>query len=1192
MEKRSRHSPFGRDNLNQKAWTFFFSNFLEKESESSMWKTFACLGVVVDLYIARKKSNWGKRFGFVRFIKVKNWRSMEDDLNNIWIGNFKIRANLARFGRNVSSFNRGSGGRTERKPITIPRSSSYAGNDKWSRSFADVVKGGSGVNSLSGAKVVKTHKEVVLHSSKENLVKLESSLIGELKSFDELNSIGEIGNMEGWPEVRVSYIGGLSVQLDFTSNKSAIDFLERAGAVWKDWVISLRRWSIECPPSSRIALLDIHGIPLQAWNVESLITIGKLWGDVVNSNLEGARGCNKSASQVFVLTKKMDWIMDTVEALIDNVKYSIRVIERVWDGWESGEIMYSDRETINRNCRDDASSWTSKFGGESNANLPTENLEGPMISEPAANSPVSTPVVGHEVEGSPKHLDDREELKEVSRSRSETIRMGGCTEELSGKLEQPARDNQTHSLSVISPNDVDQSGPWPKRSGPLNSIGSPASSKTCRRGQVAYEGSIGDCYAEEDADSDYAREEGDGWLPQCKIDGMERRKKRAKKFKAMKSPCNCARRKRGFACKHSKTEPCNCARRKRGFACKHSKTEGSTVGKSFILERDNQDSSDSENLIRLMLKLLSWNANGMGKEYKRLWAKEAVKTHKISFLCVQETKLAISSVGQVRSIWGNYNMDFAALDLTGNSSGIITIRDGSLFTVNRTVEIDGFVLVSGKSWYWRSTIEWRQSWPVGPAVQEERKADSRGRQVTKTFRLVSSCSLRSRRTRDQHSLDSCGRGCILHQLLFRGREVSLRVEPAKDDGKIWWDLRVRSRMEKQDRRKKNNSKLGVINVYAPQSTNSKKTLWDNILKELQSESDVAWLVCGDFNEVRSAEERKGSVVDPRGTKAFNEFIATAGLFDLRLGGRKFTYLVNQNFLDIWPLANALALPRVLSDHCPILLDSQGNDFGPTPFKLFNSWLNNPEFEALVKEKWKDDMSACEISSKIDILSWKLRRLKSDIKIWSTLSRQKNEAEIINLKNKISALDLLAEPAEPAGRDACEGKSTTCTQGKDFVAAVKYFETHNNINSGSNSSFITLIPKIKDPQSLADYRPINLIGCVSKVIAKVLAERLKNVVGSVISNSQTTFIKGRNILDGPLMVNELINWAKMLRKKMLIFKVDFAKAFDSLNWNFLDSILIQMGFGDKWRDWMKGCICTAKVSVLVNGRQRSSTRGRG
>ncbi|KAJ9563442.1 hypothetical protein OSB04_008602 [Centaurea solstitialis] len=108
-------------------------------------------------------------------------------------------------------------------------------------------------------------------------------------------------------------------------------------------------------------------------------------------------------------------------------------------------------------------------------------------------------------------------------------------------------------------------------------------------------------------------------------------------------------------------------------------------------------------------------------------------------------------------------------------------------------------------------------------------------------------------------------------------------------------------------------------------------------------------------------------------------------------------------------------------------------------------------------------------------------------------------------------------------------------GMDFVEAVKYFEQHKKI----------------DPRN------------------------------TVISNTQTAYIKGRSILDGPLMVNELISWAKKVKKKLLLLKVDFAKAFDSLNWNFLDNVLSQMGFGEKWRDWMR-----EGLAVVMKEAQRA------
>ena len=127
-----------------------------------------------------------------------------------------------------------------------------------------------------------------------------------------------------------------------------------------------------------------------------------------------------------------------------------------------------------------------------------------------------------------------------------------------------------------------------------------------------------------------------------------------------------------------------------------------------------------------------------------------------------------------------------------------------------------------------------------------------------------------------------------------------------------------------------------------------------------------------------------------------------------------------------------------------------------------------------------------------------------------------------------------------------------------------------------------MPKRKDPTSLADFRPISLIGCIYKIISKALSNRFKKVIGSVIDEVQSAYVEGRNILDGPLIVNEVCSWAKKLKKKILLFKVDFDKAFDSVNWGYLDSVLLQMGFGNKWRSWIHACLSSARASVVVNG----------
>lgn len=118
-----------------------------------------------------------------------------------------------------------------------------------------------------------------------------------------------------------------------------------------------------------------------------------------------------------------------------------------------------------------------------------------------------------------------------------------------------------------------------------------------------------------------------------------------------------------------------------------------------------------------------------------------------------------------------------------------------------------------------------------------------------------------------------------------------------------------------------------------------------------------------------------------------------------------------------------------------------------------------------------------------------------------------------------------------------------------MKAVRHFEDCGTLARGCISSFITLAPKTKDPTSLSDYRPISLIGLIYKIISKMLSTRIKAVIGKVVGEVQSTYVEGRNILDGPLIVNDICSWAKSIKNKILIFKVDFDK---SLNWEYLDS----------------------------------------
>ncbi|GKC42081.1 RNA-directed DNA polymerase, eukaryota [Tanacetum coccineum] len=157
-----------------------------------------------------------------------------------------------------------------------------------------------------------------------------------------------------------------------------------------------------------------------------------------------------------------------------------------------------------------------------------------------------------------------------------------------------------------------------------------------------------------------------------------------------------------------------------------------------------------------------------------------------------------------------------------------------------------------------------------------------------------------------------------------------------------------------------------------------------------------------------------------------------------------------------------------------------------------------------------------------------------------------------------------------------------TVGVDVINVVKEFFSPSNFPNGCNSSFIALIPKVLGAKQVNDFRPISLIGCQYKIIGKILANRLSLVIDGIISQEQSTFIKGRQIMDGPLILNEVISWCKSKKVQALLFKVDFQKAFDSVRWDHIDDILYKLGFGFKWRGWIRGCVFSSKASVLVNG----------
>ena len=137
----------------------------------------------------------------------------------------------------------------------------------------------------------------------------------------------------------------------------------------------------------------------------------------------------------------------------------------------------------------------------------------------------------------------------------------------------------------------------------------------------------------------------------------------------------------------------------------------------------------------------------------------------------------------------------------------------------------------------------------------------------------------------------------------------------------------------------------------------------------------------------------------------------------------------------------------------------------------------------------------------------------------------------------------------------------------------------------NKTNIALVPKVKHPTRMKEFRPISLSNVVYKLISKTLANRLKSVLPQIISKNQSVFLSKRLITDNVLVAFELMHYLdhkKEEKESFMALKLDMSKAYDRVEWNFVEGVMKRLGFHEKWVGWIMKCITTISYSVLING----------
>ncbi|XP_019451799.1 PREDICTED: uncharacterized protein LOC109353895 [Lupinus angustifolius] len=535
----------------------------------------------------------------------------------------------------------------------------------------------------------------------------------------------------------------------------------------------------------------------------------------------------------------------------------------------------------------------------------------------------------------------------------------------------------------------------------------------------------------------------------------------------------------------------------------------------------------------------SLNVRGLGSGIKRRGIRELVVKNGVDFLAIQETKMEVVDDKLCFSVWGNQHCNWDFIPSVGRSGGILSIWDDLKFSRLSTVRGSGFLAIVGK-WLLDSSI------------------------------------------------------CCL------------------------------------------------VNVYSPNQFHQKLVLWEELFVLKQSIGDSRWCVMGDFNVVRDGSERKGSStrVDSREMQCFNDWIRRMELVDLPLIGRRFTWVqpggkcmsrLDRFFCRLSGSLSGMMFPNGLFNALSHTIVQSFLSIKRLAEVLFRSNSTTVGSNTrILKGNVLKDIRDLDLCSESGILSdaqahhrchlsaewWRLSSLKESLLLQKSrfqwLKEEDANSNFFHVcmknrsrRNQILGLSLNGQWVEEEG---LVRKGIVEYFKSLFYGSQCRRPTLDGVqfNSLSLEQVLSIsaefsLPEIKaavwscatdkspgpdefnfNPNRIEDFRPISLVNSLYKILSKILASRLKLVSGSLISDSQATFIQNRSILDAVVVINEVIHSAKKGREGCLILKVDFEKAYDSVDWGFLDYMLSQCGFPSSLRRWVRNCLSYTSMHVLVNG----------
>ncbi|GJR71569.1 RNA-directed DNA polymerase, eukaryota, partial [Tanacetum coccineum] len=516
------------------------------------------------------------------------------------------------------------------------------------------------------------------------------------------------------------------------------------------------------------------------------------------------------------------------------------------------------------------------------------------------------------------------------------------------------------------------------------------------------------------------------------------------------------------------------------------------------------------------MNFLSLNIQGLGQSTKKNWIRELNRKYKVNFVAIQETKLENIDLFAIKALWGNFSYDFDVSPSVGYFGGLLCVWDPNMFSKDSVTISDSFLAIRGT---WISSS-------------------------TKLFivYVYAPQDLSERKTLWEY---------IIHMIdLWEGESV------------ILGDFNEVGSEQQRCGTIFNDSGANAFNNFI-----STASLIDLPLEGFLLVFPSLSALCLDRHLSDHRPILMGDLVvdyGPYPFRVFHSWFSKYGFDKLVEDSWKNSTFVESNNISLLK-KKFQSLKASIKTWCKedkqrfnasrYSIQSQISELD----KLFDKGKGN---EGLVNERTSllKDLQDTDARYSLDMAQkaktrWSIEGDENSKYFHGIINKKLSQLAICGNEDLESSVTY--EEIKKAVWDCSTNKSPRpdgftfdfiCKYQKiidqDVVNSVHEFFVSSKFPPRSNFSFITLIPKKQDAKVVKDFRPINLIGSIYKIIANIMANRLSLVISDLISDVQSAFVSNRQILDGPFILNELILWCKYNKTKAMIFKVDFKKAFDS------------------------------------------------